>query len=50
MTEQEYKNKILQLADISKELTIMLDERGQDLFEEYVDIHTEIIKFELHNK
>ena len=50
MTEQEYNNKILQLADISKELTIMLDECGQDLFEEYIDIHTEIVKIELFNK
>lgn len=50
MTEKEYKSKILQLADISKELTIMLDERGQDLFEEYVEIYAEIVKFELLNK
>lgn len=50
MTEKEYRDKILQLADISEELTFMLSERGQDLFEEYVEIHTEIVKFELLNK
>lgn len=46
MTEKEYHEAVYYAAEISEELTMMLDERGQDLFEEYVSIYEKIIKYE----
>ena len=47
MTEKEYHEAIYRAAEISKELTLMLNERGQDLFEEYVNVYEKIIIYEM---
>ena len=47
MTEQEYHEAIYYAAEISRELTMLLSERGQDLFEEYVNVYEKIIKYEI---
>ncbi len=50
MTYDEYKNAVFCAAEISKELTLMLNERGMDLFEAYGNIYETIIKYEIYVK
>ena len=47
MTEKEYHEAIYRAAEISKELTMLLGECGQDLFEEYVNVYEKIIIYEM---
>ena len=47
MTKQEYHDAVYYAAEISEELTLMLSERGQDLFEEYVNVYEKILKYEM---
>ena len=46
MTQEEYKNAIFCAAEISKELTLMLNQRGMDLFEAYGNVYEKIVKYE----
>ena len=47
MTDKEYHEAVHCAAEISKVLTLILDECGQNLFEEYVNIYEKIIKYEM---
>ncbi len=46
MTQEEYKNAIYCAAEISKELTLMLNQHGMDLFEAYGNVYERIVKYE----
>ncbi len=50
MSVEEYRNAVIRAAQISVELSAMLDERGQDLFEEYGNTYEEIVRHETANK
>ena len=47
MTEAEYHDAFYYASEISKELTMLLDERGQDLFEEYVNVYEKILRYKM---
>ncbi len=49
MTVDEYRNAVFCVAQISKELTAMLDEQGLDLFEQYSNTYEGIIRYEMTN-
>ncbi len=48
MSQEEYKNAIFCAAEISRELTLMLNQRGMDLFEAYGNIYEKILKYEIN--
>ncbi len=48
MTQEEYKNAIYCATEISKELTLMLNQRGMDLFEAYGNVYEKILKHEMN--
>ena len=50
MTKEEYWNKVHRMAEVSRLLTLKLDEEGQDLFEEYGNLWEEVVKYDTIQK
>lgn len=50
MSVQEYDAAILQAAEVSKLLTMMLDEEAQELFEKYGNLYERIVRYECVNR
>jgi len=46
MSQEEYRNTLVQAAQIGEELTLLLGEYGQDLFELYGELCTRIARYE----
>lgn len=46
MTKEEYWDKVHRMAEVSRLLTLKLDEDGQDLFEEYGNLWEEVVRYD----
>ena len=46
MTAEEYWGKVHRMAEVSRLLTLKLDEEGQDLFEEYGNLWEEMVEYQ----
>ena len=50
MNAADYREALLQAAQISKELTLQLDDDGQELLETYANVYEQIIRYECANQ
>ncbi len=50
MNAADYRAALLQAAQISKELSLRLDDDGQDLLESYANVYEQIIRYECANQ
>ena len=50
MSVQEYHAAVLQAAQVSKLLTMMLNEEAQELFEQYGYLYESIVQYECVNR
>ena len=50
MTKEEYWDKVHRMAEVSRLLTLQLDEEGQNLFEEYGNLWEEVVKYDTIEK
>lgn len=50
MSVQEYHAAVLQATQVSKLLTMMLNEEAQELFEQYGNLYESIVQYECVNR
>lgn len=50
MTEKEYKELLYRSVAVSEQLTRMLSEEGQDLFEEYFELYEKMLRYQIEHE